>query len=184
MTSMRGLTSLFGIMRDKIGSNLAGGLAGSLDSLRRRILDNFPKIEETLTKVIKGVIWLANAFTRMAWRVIQALALSLTGGSAGRWQQKFLMTIGALLIAWRLLNSAFLKSPIGLITTLILAIGLLYDDYQTWKEGGKSLIDWSKWKPEIEQAKKAFKWLRDKFLELKDNLGGWKNTLTICLAFW
>lgn len=184
MTSMRGLTSLFGIMRDKIGSNLAGGLAGSLDSLRRRILDNFPKIEETLTKVIKGVIWLANAFTRMAWRVIQA------AGSVIDWwkklddgSKKFLMTIGAILIAWRLLNAAFLKSPIGLITTLILAIGLLYDDYQTWKEGGKSLIDWSKWQPEIEQAKKVFKWLRDKFLELKDNLGGWKNTLTILFGF-
>lgn len=184
MTSMRGLTSLFGIMRDKIGSNLAGGLAGSLDSLRRRILDNFPKIEETLTKVIKGVIWLANSFTRMAWRVIQA------AGSVIEWwkklddgSKKFLMTISAILIAWRLLNAAFLKSPIGLITTLILAIGLLYDDYQTWKEGGKSLIDWSKWQPEIEQAKKVFKWLRDKFLELKDNLGGWKNTLTILFGF-
>ncbi|MHV99541.1 lytic transglycosylase domain-containing protein [Escherichia coli] len=184
MTSMRGLTSLFGIMRDKIGSNLAGGLAGSLDSLRRRILDNFPKIEETLTRVIKGVIWLANAFTRMAWRVIQA------AGSVIDWwkklddgSKKFLMTIGAILIAWRLLNAAFLKSPIGLITTLILAIGLLYDDYQTWKEGGKSLIDWSKWQPEIDQAKKVFKWLRDKFLELKDNLGGWKNTLTILFGF-
>lgn len=184
MTSMRGLTSMFGIMRDKIGSNLAGGLAGSLDSLRRRILDNFPKIEDTLTKVIKGVIWLANAFTRMAWRVIQA------AGSVIDWwkklddgSKKFLMTIGAILIAWRLLNAAFLKSPIGLITTLILAIGLLYDDYQTWKEGGKSLIDWSKWQPEIEQAKKVFKWLRDKFLELKDNLGGWKNTLTILFGF-
>ncbi|EPO1182090.1 transglycosylase SLT domain-containing protein [Escherichia coli] len=184
MTSMRGLTSLFGIMRDKIGSNLAGGLAGSLDSLRRRILDNFPKIEETLTKVVKGVIWLANAFTRMAWRLIQG------AGSVIDWWKRLddgsknlLKIFGALLVAWRLLNSAFLKSPIGIITTLILAIGLLYDDYKTWKEGGKSLIDWSKWQPEIEQAKKVFKWLRDKFLELKDNLGGWKNTLTILFGF-
>ncbi|EHU6088111.1 TPA: transglycosylase SLT domain-containing protein [Escherichia coli] len=184
MTSMSGLTSLFGIMRDKIGSNLAGGLAGSLDSLRRRILDNFPKIEETLTRVIKGVIWLANAFTRMAWRLIQG------AGSVIDWWKRLddgsknlLKIFGALLVAWRLLNSAFLKSPIGIITTLILAIGLLYDDYQTWKEGGKSLIDWSKWQPEIEQAKKVFKWLRDKFLELKDNLGGWKNTLTILFGF-
>ncbi|EGI3893963.1 transglycosylase SLT domain-containing protein [Escherichia coli] len=184
MTSMRGLTSLFGIVRDKIGSNLAGGLAGSLDSLRRRILDNFPKIEETLTKVIKGVIWLANAFTRMAWRLIQG-----AGAVIDWWKRlddgskNLLKIFGALLVAWRLLNSAFLKSPIGIITTLILAIGLLYDDYQTWKEGGKSLIDWSKWQPEIEQAKKVFKWLRDKFLELKDNLGGWKNTLTILFGF-
>lgn len=184
MTSMRGLTSLFGIMRDKIGSNLAGGLAGSLDSLRRRILDNFPKIEETLTKVIKGVIWLANAFTRMAWRVVQG------AGSIIDWWKRLddgsknlLKIVGALLVAWRLLNAAFLKSPIGLITTLILAIGLLYDDYQTWKEGGKSLIDWSKWEPAIEKAKKAIIWLRDKLLELKDSVGGWQNSLEILATF-
>ncbi|EMB4319944.1 transglycosylase SLT domain-containing protein [Citrobacter freundii] len=184
MTSMRGLTSLFGIMRDKIGSNLAGGLAGSLDSLRRRILDNFPKIEETLTKVIKGVIWLANAFTRMAWRLIQG------AGSVIDWWKRLddgsknlLKIFGALLVAWRLLNSAFLKSPIGIITTLILAIGLLYDDYQTWKEGGKSLIDWSKWEPAIEKAKKAIIWLRDKLLELKDSVGGWQNSLEILATF-
>ncbi|MDQ1934141.1 transglycosylase SLT domain-containing protein [Cronobacter sakazakii] len=184
MTSMRGLTSLFGIMRDKIGSNLAGGLAGSLDSLRRRILDNFPKIEETLTRVIKGVIWLANAFTRMAWRLIQG------AGSVIDWWKRLddgsknlLKIFGALLVAWRLLNSAFLKSPIGLITTLILAIGLLYDDYQTWKEGGKSLIDWSKWEPAIEKAKKAIIWLRDKLLELKDSVGGWQNSLEILATF-
>lgn len=184
MTSMHGLTSLFGIMRDKIGSNLAGGLAGSLDSLRRRILDNFPKIEETLTKVIKGVIWLANAFTRMAWRLIQG------AGSVIDWWKRLddgsknlLKIFGALLVAWRLLNSAFLKSPIGIITTLILAIGLLYDDYQTWKEGGKSLIDWSKWEPAIEKAKKAIIWLRDKLLELKDSVGGWQNSLEILATF-
>ncbi|EJM5004377.1 lytic transglycosylase catalytic [Salmonella enterica] len=184
MTSMRGLTSLFGIMRDQIGSNLAGGLAGSLDSLRRRILDNFPKIEETLTKVIKGVIWVANAFTRMAWRVIQA------AGSVIDWwkklddgSKKFLMTIGAILIAWRLLNSAFLKSPIGLITTLILAIGLLYDDYQTWREGGNSLIDWEKWQPAIDKAKEAMVWLRDHLLELKDSVGGWQKSLEILGTF-
>ncbi|HHN6221148.1 TPA: transglycosylase SLT domain-containing protein [Klebsiella pneumoniae] len=184
MTSMRGLTSLFGIMRDKIGSNLAGGLAGSLDTLRRQILDNFPKIEDTLTRVIKGVIWLANAFTRMAWRLIQG------AGSVIDWWKRLddgsknlLKIFGALLVAWRLLNSAFLKSPIGLITTLILAIGLLYDDYQTWKEGGKSLIDWSKWEPAIEKAKKAIIWLRDKLLELKDSVGGWQNSLEILATF-
>lgn len=184
MTSMRGLTSLFGIMRDKIGSNLAGGLAGSLDSLRRRILDNFPKIEETLTRVIKGVIWLASAFTRMAWRLIQG------AGSVIDWWKRLdegsknlLKIVGALLVAWRLLNAAFLKSPIGLITTLILAIGLLYDDYKTWKEGGKSLIDWSKWEPAIEKAKKAILWLRDKLLGLKDSVGGWQNSLEILATF-
>ena len=184
MTSLREFGAMAGMARDKIGSNLAGGLAGSLDSLRRRILDNFPKIEKTLTRVIKCVIWLANAFTRMAWRLIQG------AGSVIDWWKRLddgsknlLKIFGALLVAWRLLNSAFLKSPIGIITTLILAIGLLYDDYQTWKEGGKSLIDWSKWEPAIEKAKKAILWLRDKLLGLKDSVGGWQNSLEILATF-
>ena len=184
MTSLREFGAMAGMARDKIGSNLAGGLAGSLDSLRRRILDNFPKIEKTLARVIKCVIWLANAFTRMAWRLIQG------AGSVIDWWKRLddgsknlLKIFGALLVAWRLLNSAFLKSPIGIITTLILAIGLLYDDYQTWKEGGKSLIDWSKWEPAIEKAKKAILWLRDKLLGLKDSVGGWQNSLEILATF-
>ncbi len=120
----------------------------------------------------------------MAWRLIQG------AGSIIDWWKRLddgsknlLKIFGALLVAWRLLNSAFLKSPIGIITTLILAIGLLYDDYQTWKEGGKSLIDWSKWEPAIEKAKKAIIWLRDKLLELKDSVGGWQNSLEILATF-
>lgn len=117
MTSMRGLTGLFGILRDKIGSNLAGGLSGDIDNLRKNLLDNFPKIEGTLTKTIKGILWLADAFGRMAYRVIQG------AGEVIEWWKKldagskqFLEILGAVLIAWRLLNSAFLMSPIGMIT--------------------------------------------------------------------
>jgi hypothetical protein len=184
MTSMRGLTGLLGILRDKIGSNLAGGLAGSLDSLRKRILDNFPKIEETLTRLIKGILWFADAFARMGYRLIQG-----AGAVIDWWKRlddgskNLLKVFGALLVAWRLLNSSFLMSPIGFITALIVGLALLWDDYQTWKEGGKSLIDWSKWQPDIELAKKAIVWIRDKLLELKDAVGGWQNVLAIAATF-
>ncbi|MBW2956161.1 transglycosylase SLT domain-containing protein [Hafnia paralvei] len=162
MTSMRGLTGLFGILRDKIGSNLAGGLSGDIDNLRKNLLDNFPKIEGTLTKTIKGILWLADAFGRMAYRVIQG------AGEVIEWWKKldagskqFLEILGALLIAWRLLNSAFLMSPIGMITSLVVGLGLLYDDYKTWKEGGKSLIDWGQWESEIGSALKGLTDLKD-----------------------
>lgn len=162
MTSMRGLTGLFGILRDKIGSNLAGGLSGDIDNLRKNLLDNFPKIEGTLTKTIKGILWLADAFGRMAYRVIQG------AGEVVEWWKKldagskqFLEILGAVLIAWRLLNSAFLMSPIGMITSLVVGLGLLYDDYKTWKEGGKSLIDWGQWGSEIGSALKGLTDLKD-----------------------
>ena len=161
MTSMRGLTATLGQARDKIGSNLAGGLAGSIDSLNKQLLDNWPKIEAVLMKVIKGILFAGDAVTRVLWRTGQAV------GDVIGWfkkldpvTQQLIMLFGGLLVAWRLLNTAFLSSPIGIVTSLVLALGLLWDDYQTWKEGGKSLIDWGKWKPEIDAALKAMNELK------------------------
>lgn len=55
--------------------------------------------------------------------------------------------------------------PINLTVTAVLAlaaaIAALYQDYQTWKRGGESLIDWGKWEPGIKKAGEGIKWLRD-----------------------
>lgn len=155
MTSLRSFGLMAGMARDKIGSSLADGLAGSLDRLRRQILENFPKIEGAITGTVKGILWAGDAITRVLWRTGQAVEGVIAWfKKLNPATQQLIALFSGLLVAWRLLNSAFLKSPIGIITTLILAIGLLYDDYQTWKEGGKSLIDWGKWKTEIDQAVK------------------------------
>ncbi len=184
MTSMRSLTALLGMAKDKIGSDLAGGLSGSLDTLRKRIMDNFPKIEGFITKTVKGVLWLAEVFGRMLYRGYEAIDKVIEWWkSLDTESRKLIGILGALLVAWRLLNSAFLMSPIGMFTALIVGIGLLWDDYQTWKEGGKSLIDWAKWEPAITQAKAAMVWLRDKLHELKDAVGGWKTALEILAGF-
>lgn len=184
MTQMRGLTNLFGIMRDKIGGNLAGGLAGNLESFRKNILLNFPKIEGTITALLKKVLSLADSIITLVYRGVQG------AGDLMRWWDRLddktkglVKVLGGLLVAWKVLNSAFLTSPIGMITALIAALVLLYDDYQTWKEGGDSLIDWAKWQPDIEKAKQAMLWIRDKLLELKDAVGGWKTTLEIFAGF-
>ena len=39
------------------------------------------------------------------------------------------------------------------IAGLAVSIGLLYDDYQTWKKGGESFINWEKWRGEFDAAK-------------------------------
>ncbi|WP_447885033.1 transglycosylase SLT domain-containing protein [Serratia fonticola] len=184
MTSMRGLTTLLGLARDKIGSDLAAGLSGSLETLRKRIMDNFPKIEQFITRVVKGILWLGEVFGRMAWRTMQAVGVVIDWWkNLGGESKKLLGYFGALLVGWRMLNSAFLMSPIGLITAAILAIALLIDDYMTWKEGGKSLIDWSAWEPGIKKAKEAIIWIRDKLLALKDAVGGWKVALEILAGY-
>ncbi|MGL5969403.1 MAG: lytic transglycosylase [Kluyvera sp.] len=155
MTSLREFGAMAGMARDKIGSNLAGGLAGSLDMLRRHILDNFPRIEETLTKAIKGILALGDIIGRLFFRLIEGTSDLITWWQSLDKQTRGLISLfGALTIALRILNSTFWMSPIGLITVLAAGIALLWEDYKTWKEGGQSLIDWGKWKPEVDAALK------------------------------
>ncbi|HBN5388526.1 TPA: lytic transglycosylase [Citrobacter freundii] len=161
MTSLREFGAMAGMARDKIGSNLAGGLAGSLDTLRRHILDNFPRIEQTLTKAIKGILALGDIIGRLFFRLIEGTSSLITWWQSLDKQTRELISLfGALTIALRILNSTFWMSPIGLITALAAGIALLWEDYKTWKEGGQSLIDWGKWKPEVDAALKMVRDLK------------------------
>ncbi|HEL6030442.1 lytic transglycosylase domain-containing protein [Klebsiella pneumoniae] len=184
MTSLRSFGLMAGMARDKIGSSLADGLAGSLDRLRRQILENFPKIEGAITSTVKGILWAGEMVGRIIYRLIHAASdirawwIGLDSDT-----QKLIQTLGGLLVAWRLLNAAMLASPVSWVLALAAAILLLYDDYRTWKEGGKSLIDWKQWEPAIEKAKAAILWLRDKLLGLKDDVGGWQNAFEVLATF-
>lgn len=161
MTSLREFGAMAGMARDKIGSNLAGGLAGALDTLRRHILDNFPRIEQTLTKAIKGILALGDIIGRLFFRLIEGTSDLITWWQSLDKQTRELISLfGALTIALRILNSTFWMSPIGLITALAAGIALLWEDYKTWKEGGQSLIDWEKWKPEVDAALKMVRDLK------------------------
>jgi hypothetical protein len=137
MTSIREFGLMAGLARDKIGSSLTDGLAGSIDRLRKQILDNFPKIEKVVTAVVKGILWLGDVVGRVVYRLIQA-----AGGIIDWWHsldkstQRVIEVLGALVVAWRFLNSAFAMSPIGRIVMLA-ALAALIEDYVTWKEGGR-----------------------------------------------
>ncbi|WP_416852941.1 lytic transglycosylase catalytic [Escherichia coli] len=184
MTSLKSLGEMAGMARDKIGSNLADGLAGQIDNLRKKIIENFPKIEVTITKVIKGILWLGEIVGRVAFRIVDGVGDIIDWwGKLDAETKNLIEVIGGLVVAMRILNSTFWMSPIGLITGLIVALGLLWEDYKTWKEGGNSLIDWEKWQPAIDKAKDAITWLRDHLLELKDGVGGWQNALELLATF-
>lgn len=184
MSSLREFGAMAGMARDKIGSNLADGLAGQIDNLRKKIIENFPKIEVTITKVIKGILWLGEIVGRVAFRIVDGVGDIIEWwGKLDAETKTLIEVIGGLVVAMRILNSTFWMSPIGLITGLIVALGLLWEDYKTWKEGGNSLIDWEKWQPAIDKAKDAITWFRDKLLELKDSVGGWQKSLEILGTF-
>lgn len=171
MTSLKAFGTMAGMARDKIGADMAGGLTGSLDRLRKQFLDNFPKIETVITRGIRGIMWLADMVGHLVYRLIDgADALSKWWDSLDKSTKEFIELLGALTVALKVLNMEFWRSPIGIITALAGAIFLLWDDYQTWKEGGNSLIDWGKWEPDINKAKKNIRELRDTVINLKDQV--------------
>ncbi|HFE2680570.1 hypothetical protein H5776_16700 [Klebsiella pneumoniae] len=167
MTSLRSLSEAASMARDKIGSNLADGLAGSLDRLRRQILDNFPKIEGAITATVKGILWAGEMVGRVIYRLIQlGQGISDWWDSLDKQSQQLIELIGALTAAWWMLNRAMLASPITWVLGLAAAIALLWEDYKTFREGGKSLIDWEKWKPEVDAALKIVGDLKQTVLDL------------------
>ena len=167
MTSLRSFGLMAGMARDKIGSSLADGLAGSLDRLRRQILENFPKIEGAITGTVKGILWAGEMVGRVIYRLIQlGQGISDWWDCLDKQSQQLIELIGALTAAWWMLNRAMLASPITWILGLAAAIALLWEDYQTWKEGGKSLVDWGKWKPEVDAALKMVGDLKQTVLDL------------------
>ncbi|WP_225535452.1 hypothetical protein, partial [Acinetobacter towneri] len=79
---------------------------------------------------------------------------------------KFIPMLKSFIGLLKLMRLAFLASPIGIILALAAALGLLYDDYKTWRDGGKSLFDWSKWTNGIDTIIQKIK----DFLEILDQV--------------
>ena len=69
------------------------------------------------------------------------------------------------IIAVGLAGIAAATIPINLTVVAVLAlaaaIAALWQDYQVWKRGGDSFIDWSKWEPGFKAAGAGIKWLKD-----------------------
>lgn len=54
-----------------------------------------------------------------------------------------------------------INRTVAAVTALIAAMTLLWQEYQTWKRGGESFIDWSKWEPGFKAAGDGIRWLKD-----------------------
>lgn len=94
-----------------------------------------------------------HAFSQLNPQIKEGLAvglrfsmLALMFGALAKSLGLLLKFIPAFKIFIGLLNLfklAFLATPIGIILALGAVLALLWDDWKVWKEGGKSLIDWS-----------------------------------------
>lgn len=117
-----------------------------------RVLPSITTAIERVSKLIDENAGLIKSYVEPIAAAVSIGADPVTGfitgvGKLFKILGKWPVYIGAVTIAWKLLNAVFKASPIGRIITLVMglvtAIGLLIDDYETWKEGGKSFFDWS-----------------------------------------
>lgn len=116
-----------------------------------RVLPSITTAIERVSKLIDVNAGLIKSYVEPIAAAVSIGADLVTGfitgiGKLFKVLGKWPVYIGAVTIAWKLLNAVFKASPIGRIITLVMwlvtAIGLLIDDYETWKEGGKSFFDW------------------------------------------
>lgn len=168
MNQLRGVRATFEAVTMAAAAKALPALTKYSVALREKLVQNLPWITDILTRVLKGIAFITGSVGQLAGRAFEAVRQIIDWWNRLDQSSKTVIeTIGGLIVAWRLLNSAFLMSPIGILTALGAAILLLYDDYKTWKEGGKSLIDWAQWEPAITQAKEAIKDLIGLLKELK-----------------
>ena len=116
-----------------------------------RVLPSITTAIERVSKLIDVNAGLIKSYVEPIAAAVSIGADLVTGfitgvGKLFKVLGKWPVYIGAVTIAWKLFNAVFKASPIGRIITLVMglvtAIGLLIDDYETWKEGGKSFFDW------------------------------------------
>lgn len=126
------------------------------DLFRDKLYKNMPKIQAFLEKAITFVFKAFDSVVILGTRLWSILGrvfdffVKLDQATDG-WSTKILLAVAA----WKLLNLTFLASPFGLVITGLTTLLSLYDDLQTFKEGGKSLFNWSSVIPIIDKVSYA-----------------------------
>lgn len=74
--------------------------------------------------------------------------------------------------AWAFLGLfASIATIPALVLLVVAAIAGLYKDYENWKKGSESLINWSRWEKDIERMKTAFSKIKKSISNLLNKLG-------------
>lgn len=137
------LKEVFKLLAETIGIALIGKAGRDVTDFRRMLLANFKQILAVLLTFIQLILRVAGFFG--------ALTIRIGGwiGSIVRWfqgldgtTQTLILSVLGFAAAWKFLNLSFLATPLGRLIALGVAIVALIDDFQTWLEGGESLLDW------------------------------------------
>lgn len=150
-----------------VGSRFFTLLTKQSELFRMNIYKNMPKIQAALEKFIFVIFRAFEAVTELGIRLWSILTrvydffVRLDKATDG-WSTIILGVVAA----WKLLNLSFLATPLGLLIAGLTTLLALFDDYQTFKEGGQSLFDWSSLVPVLTQVGIIFDRLLDTVLAL------------------
>jgi hypothetical protein len=163
------------LLQDGIEQRFTVQLTSQLSEPMNRAVD---LILQKVPMILPVVDKLAEAAGTLATLVVNAMAdiVASIEQVIGWWQgldgeaRNLIATLGGAAAAMWLLNMAFQASPLGLILGLATAIMLLYQDFQLWRSGGNSLIDWESWAPGIDYALKSVASLKQSFMSLMNGV--------------
>lgn len=177
------LGKMMGIDQDTLNLLLLGRKEVELTIKRQKEHNAVTKAQaEESAKLQKSLIALRQGFTALGRDLLQQaspaiekfLAILTSLSSWIQTNREFIKDLGIILgvVAAGLTAVSIAASPITLtvaaVVALAAAIALLWQDYQNWKRGGDTLLDWEKWKPGIDAAKDAIKGLAS---IVKDSFG-------------
>ncbi|MDD1617192.1 MAG: hypothetical protein LUQ28_12070 [Methylococcaceae bacterium] len=146
------------------------------EELRHKLQENGKKIVEAISPILNVILRVGESFVAFVARTIGVIS-NLIGRVVGAFMAMneasngWIGYLAIALAAWKAFNLGFLLTPLGAILGLSVAILALYDDFMTWKEGGDSLIDWSKWAPGIEAGLGAINSFIDAVVTLAGAVG-------------
>lgn len=162
MQQLRSLGIVLQALRDKVGISLMRGVGGDIARLRALILSNFGRISGAIETAARVVLSLGEALMQLLSRGGEIMASLFDWFThLDRGTRQWIVGLGLLAVAWKVMNTAFMATPIGRVIALGTAILALYDDYKSWQKGGEHLVDWAKWKPGIDAAIDGIKGLGD-----------------------
>jgi hypothetical protein len=118
-------------------------LTKQLDIFRLKIFANMPKIQAQLMRFVQFIFKAFQATVELGTRLWSVLTrvwdfFARLDKATNGWSTALLGVVAA----WKILNLAFLATPLGMLIAGLTAILLLYDDFKVWQEGGKSLFNW------------------------------------------
>ncbi|QNT79192.1 phage tail tip lysozyme [Entomobacter blattae] len=162
MRTFREFGQTLSTLKDSVVTEMGPEIAAQIKTIREAIVSHFGQIKGTIKSVVKGLLTAGRVILFVFTGGIEIV------GDLLEWFGKLPGGIQAVIGAAAGIGTAFaiLGGPITLVLGLAGALSTLYLDYKTWRKGGKSFIDWSKWKGDIDNVMAGLKEFKEGFVEL------------------